>query len=91
VIHLDTNAAIALLNDRQPAVHTRFDEARAAHTPLALSIVVHHELMVGAAASKRRRENEQKIALFVATGGLDIPPFERLRMRSAGPNVCATR
>jgi tRNA(fMet)-specific endonuclease VapC len=77
VIHLDTNAAIALLNDRQPAVRTRFDEARAAHTPLALSIVVYHELMYGAAASERRRENEHKIALFVAAGRLDVPAFEQ--------------
>jgi len=83
VIHLDTNAAIALLNDRPPAVRTRFDEARAAHTPLALSIVVYHELMYGAAASERRRENEQKIALFVAAGGLDIPPFEQADAKEA--------
>ncbi len=83
MIHLDTNAAIALLNDRPPAVRTRFDEARAAHTPLALSIVVYHELMYGAAASERRRENEQKIALFVAAGGLDIPPFEQADAKEA--------
>jgi len=83
VIHLDTNAAIALLNDRPPAVRARFDEARAAHTPLALSIVVYHELMYGAAASERRRENEQKIALFVAAGGLDIPPFEQADAKEA--------
>ncbi len=83
MIHLDTNAAIALLNDRQPSVRTRFDEARAAHTPLALSIVVYHELMYGAAASERRRENEQKIALFVAAGGLDIPVFEQADAKEA--------
>ncbi len=83
MIHLDTNAAIALLNDRPPAVRTRFDEARAARAPLALSIVVYHELMYGAAASERRRENEQKIALFVAAGGLDIPPFEQADAKEA--------
>ena len=83
MIHLDTNAAIALLNDRQPAVRMRFDEVRAARTPLALSIVVYHELMYGAAASERRRENEQKIALFVAAGGLDIPPFEQADAQEA--------
>ena len=83
MIHLDTNAAIALLNDHQPAVRTRFDEARAAHTPLALSIVVYHELMYGAAASERRRENEHKIALFVAAGGLDIPALEQADAQEA--------
>lgn len=83
MIQLDTNAAIALLNDRQPAVRARFDEARAARTPLALSIIVYHELMYGAAASDRRRENEQKIALLVAAGGLAIPSFEEADAQEA--------
>jgi predicted nucleic acid-binding protein len=51
VIHLDTNVAIALLNHRQPKVRDRFDAARAAGTPLGLSMIVYHELMYGAAAN----------------------------------------
>jgi tRNA(fMet)-specific endonuclease VapC len=83
MIQLDTNAAIALLNDRQPSVRAHFDEAREARTPLALSIIVYHELMYGAAASDRRQQNEQKIALFVAAGGLAIPPFEEADAQEA--------
>jgi tRNA(fMet)-specific endonuclease VapC len=76
VIHLDTNVAIALLNDRQPQVRARFDAARTAGAPLGLSIIVYHELMYGAAASERRKANEDKIALFIAAGGLALLGFE---------------
>jgi tRNA(fMet)-specific endonuclease VapC len=76
MIHLDTNVAIALLNNRQPQVRIRFDQARAARTPLVLSVVVYHELMYGAAASERRAANEEKIAIFIASGRISLSPFE---------------
>jgi tRNA(fMet)-specific endonuclease VapC len=76
LIHLDTNVAIALLNEAQPRVRTRFDAARAAGTPFRLSMIVYHELMYGAAASKRRKANEDKVALFVASGDIALLPFE---------------
>lgn len=76
MIHLDTNVAIALLNGRPPKVRARFDAALAAKAPIAVSIVVYHELMYGAAASERRKENEEKVALFVAAGGIRILPYE---------------
>ena len=76
MIHLDTNVAIALLNDREPQVRARFDAAQAAGMPFGLSMIVYHELMYGAAASKRRKENEDKIALFIASGGFALLPFE---------------
>lgn len=76
MIHLDTNVAIALLNDRQPQVRNRFDRARATGTPLGLSVIVYHELMYGAAASERRKANEDKVALLIAAGGLQLIAFE---------------
>lgn len=82
MIHLDTNVAIALLNDRPP-VRARFDAARTARTPLGLSTIVFHELMFGAAASKRRRANEDKIALFIASGGIRLIAFEEADAREA--------
>jgi len=39
-------------------------------------MIVYHELMQGAAASKRRKANENKIALFIASGGIALLPFE---------------
>lgn len=76
MIHLDTNVAIALLNNRQPQVRARFDAAQATATPMALSIIVYHELMYGAAGSERRKANEDKIALFIAAGRFSLLPFE---------------
>ena len=72
MIWLDTNVAIALLGDRTPAVRHRFDEARSTGAAMALSIVVYHELMYGAAISQRRADNERKIALFIAAGNLAL-------------------
>jgi tRNA(fMet)-specific endonuclease VapC len=57
-------------------VRARFDEARAAGTPFSLSMIVYHELMYGAAASRRRKANEDKIALFIAAGDIALLPFE---------------
>jgi tRNA(fMet)-specific endonuclease VapC len=67
MIHLDTNVAIALLNNRQPQIRVRFDSARAT-TALGMSIIVYHELMYGAANSARKQENEEKVSVFVAAG-----------------------
>jgi tRNA(fMet)-specific endonuclease VapC len=75
VTYLDVNVAIALLNGRLPQVRARFDAARTTGAPLGLSIIVYHELMYGAAASERRKANEDKIALFIATGRLALLPF----------------
>jgi tRNA(fMet)-specific endonuclease VapC len=83
LIHLDANVAIALLNDRPKAVREKFDAALAAGTPLCLSTIVYHELMYGAAHSERRKANEDKIALFLASGRLTLLPFEEADAREA--------
>jgi tRNA(fMet)-specific endonuclease VapC len=76
MIHLDTNVAIALLNGRPRQLRERFDEARKAETPLGLSVIAYHELMYGAAASERRHDNEEKIALLIASGGISLIDFD---------------
>lgn len=76
MIHLDTNVAIALLNGRPLQVRQRFDAARDAGTSIFLSAIVFHELMYGAANSLRRTENEEKIALFIASGSIQLIPFD---------------
>jgi tRNA(fMet)-specific endonuclease VapC len=83
MIHLDTNVAIALLNGRQKPVRAKFDAAKSAGTAICLSAIVYHELMYGAARSQRRKANEDKIALFIAAGGLTILPFEEMDAREA--------
>ena len=83
MIHLDTNAAIAILNGRPQSVRACFDEMRGAGAASAMSIIVYFELMYGAAASKRRRDNEEKIALFIASGGISLLPLEEKDAREA--------
>jgi tRNA(fMet)-specific endonuclease VapC len=83
MMHLDTNVAIALLNNRQPLIRLRFDAARAAGTSLFLSMIVYHELMYGAANSARPGANQDKIALFIASGRLTLLPFEESDAREA--------
>jgi len=83
VIHLDTNVAISLLNGGRPRIREQFDRARLAGIPLGLSVFVYHELMYGAAFSEQRLANENKIALFLATGGLELIPFEQADARAA--------
>ena len=76
MIHLDTNVAIALLNEAQPRVRAQFEAARTAGTSIGLSMIVYYELMYGAAASRRRKDNEDKIALFIASGGIALLSFD---------------
>jgi tRNA(fMet)-specific endonuclease VapC len=76
MIHLDTNVAIALLNGQPLQVRAHFDAAREAAIPIGLSSIVHHELMYGAAASTHRRANEEKIALFIASGRIALLAFD---------------
>jgi tRNA(fMet)-specific endonuclease VapC len=81
LIHLDTNVLIALLNNRPAKVRERFEAARLAS--ICMSMIVYHELMYGAAASERRQENEEKLALFIASSGLVLLPFEEPDAREA--------
>lgn len=83
MIHLDTNAAIAALNGRPQRVRACFDGMRSEGAAFAMSIIVYYELMHGAAASARQRENEEKIALFIASGGISLLLFEEEDAREA--------
>jgi tRNA(fMet)-specific endonuclease VapC len=51
--------------------------------PSGLSMIVYHELIYGAAYSERRAANENKIALFLAAGNLELIPFEQADAREA--------
>ena len=82
MIHLDTNVAIALLNNRQPRIRDRFDAARAT-TALGMSIIVYHELMYGAANSARQRENQEKVSVFVAAADFVLLPLAEQDAREA--------
>ena len=82
MIHLDSNIVIALLNRGGERVRARFYSAQAEGTTIAISIVVFHELMFGAAASEQRERNEAKIALLISQD-IAILPFEEADARHA--------
>jgi tRNA(fMet)-specific endonuclease VapC len=76
MIHLDTNAMIALLNNTPRRVREQFGESQAAGVKMAISTIVHYELMYGAADSRRRAENEDKIASMLLASAISVIPFE---------------
>jgi tRNA(fMet)-specific endonuclease VapC len=76
MIHLDTNSMIAMLNERPRRVRELFEQARASGNRMSISTIVHHELMYGAACSRRREENESKIAHTLLASDIAILPFE---------------
>jgi len=76
MIHLDTNAMIALLNGRTTILRSRYEQAWTAGQDRAISAIVHHELMFGAAKSVRREANAQKLETFIAGARLVILLFD---------------
>lgn len=75
IYFLDTNAVIALLTDRPPAVRKRLRRVAAKEASIGVSTVVLFELWYGVARSKRQRENTERLRVFLA-GNIDVVPFE---------------
>jgi tRNA(fMet)-specific endonuclease VapC len=75
VIHLlDTNAVVAILRDRPATVRDRLRRARAEGAALAIPSIVLFELWYGVARSQRRRENAERLRVFLAAE-IDVVPF----------------
>jgi tRNA(fMet)-specific endonuclease VapC len=83
MICLDTNAVIAVLNDRNSPVRTRVDAAIGLGRALAISSIVLFELRYGAAKSARPERNAQRIADFLL-GPIEVLPFEPADAEEAG-------
>jgi tRNA(fMet)-specific endonuclease VapC len=83
MICLDTNAVIAVLNDRGSPVRKRIDAAIGRGHTLALSAIVLFELQYGAAKSTRPERNARRIADFLA-GPIEVLPFESEDAEEAG-------
>ena len=80
---LDTNACIALINGTEINVRRRFKRAVARESVILLSSIVAFELWYGVARSQRRRENAERLRIFLA-GNIDILPFEEEDAAVAG-------
>jgi tRNA(fMet)-specific endonuclease VapC len=70
----DTNAMIALLKNRPRSVGNRLRRVVSAGTSIAVSTVVLYELWYGVARGQRRRENAERLRVFLS-GNIDVVPF----------------
>lgn len=66
MICLDTNAVIAILNNRQSTVRHRLSIEQARGEPVAVSSIVLFELLYGAAKSVRQQATDALVRGFVA-------------------------
>jgi tRNA(fMet)-specific endonuclease VapC len=83
VICLDTNAVVATINRRRPAVRARLERAFAQGLVVAIPVIVLYELWYGIKKSLRPQENARTLATFLA---LDLTawPFEAEDAEEAG-------
>jgi tRNA(fMet)-specific endonuclease VapC len=80
---LDTNAVIALLTNRPPRVRDRLRRAVAGESAIAVSSVVLFELWYGVARSERRRENAERVRVFLS-GRIVVVAFDEEDAAAAG-------
>ncbi len=80
---LDTNACIALINDKTPVVRMRLQKALAGEAKVMVSSVVAFELWYGVAKSARVDANARLVETFFA-GPVNLLAFEAEDARVAG-------
>jgi tRNA(fMet)-specific endonuclease VapC len=72
---LDTNAVIALVNDRPTTVRERLRQLPPEAFPVSVSSIVLFELWYGVVRSQRRSQNTERLRGFLS-GNVSIIPFE---------------
>jgi len=80
---LDTNAVIALLRDEPAIFRKRLRRAVSRGAALAVSSIVLYELWYGVARSARRRENAERLRVFLS-GGIEVSAFDEEDAKTAG-------
>jgi tRNA(fMet)-specific endonuclease VapC len=80
---LDTNAVIALLTNRPAGVRNRLRRVVSEGASIAVPSVVLYELWYGVARSQRRRENAERLRVFLS-GDINIVPFDEEDAAGAG-------
>ena len=80
---LDTNAVIALFKNHPPGVRNRLRHVVSRGVSIAVSTVVLYELWYGVARSQRRRENAQRLRVFLS-GDVEVVPFDEQDAVAAG-------
>jgi tRNA(fMet)-specific endonuclease VapC len=80
---LDTNAVIAVLKDQPRIVRSRLKRLVSRGGSIGVSTVVLYELWYGVARSQRRRQNAERLRVFLS-GNIDIAPFDEEDAVAAG-------
>jgi tRNA(fMet)-specific endonuclease VapC len=80
---LDTNAVIALLRNNPPGIRDRLRLVVSRGAAVAVSSIVLYELWDGVARSERRRENAERLRVFLS-GNIAVVPFADVDAKAAG-------
>ena len=80
---LDTNAVIALLKNQPAGVRGRLRRVVSRGASIAVSSVVLYELWYGVARGERRRDNAERLRIFLS-GKIDVVPFDERDAVTAG-------
>ena len=80
---LDTNAVIALLKGEPAGVRNRLKRVVSRGSAIAISSIVLYELCYGVARSERRRENAERLKIFLS-GNINVVPFDEEDAATAG-------
>ena len=80
---LDTNAVIAILKSQPAGVRGRLRRAVSRRASIGVSSVVLYELWYGVARSQRRRDNAERLRVFLS-GNIDVVPFDEQDAVTAG-------
>ena len=83
MICLDTNAAIAAMNPREPGVRTKLERALRDGVTVGVSTIALFELWYGISKNTRRANNIRQLAAFLALG-LEQWAFEAADAQDAG-------
>jgi tRNA(fMet)-specific endonuclease VapC len=80
---LDTNAVVALLKNEPPIFRKRLRRTVSKGAGIAVSSIVLYELWSGVARSVRRRENAERLRVFLS-GGIAVDAFSEDDAITAG-------
>jgi len=80
---LDTNAVIAILKSQPACVRGRLRRAVSRRASIGVSSVVLYVLWYGVARSERRRDNAERLRVFLS-GNIDVVPFDEQDAVTAG-------
>jgi tRNA(fMet)-specific endonuclease VapC len=80
---LDTNAVVALLKNHPVTVRKRLRRVAARGASIAVPSLVLFELWYGVARSERRRENAERVRVFLS-GNINVVTFDTQDALAAG-------